>query len=65
MTEKARAGLRAAKALGRKGWRRPVVPAEKLQQTHLAAGLTVQEAAVRLRIRKTALYEVPGRSSGP
>ena len=29
---------------------------------HLAAGLTVREAAARLKVGKTALYEALGRS---
>ncbi len=56
--ERTRAGLAAAAARGRKGGRRPVVTAEKLQRArdHLAAGLNVREAAARLKIGKTALY---------
>jgi DNA invertase Pin-like site-specific DNA recombinase len=56
--ERTRAGLAAAAARGRKGGRRPVVTADKLRraQAMLAQGLTVREAAGRLRIGKTALY---------
>ena len=52
------AGLSAAAARGRKGGRKPVVTAEKLQRAreHIANGLNVREAAVRLKIGKTALY---------
>jgi len=56
--ERTRAGLRAAAARGRKGGRKPVVTAEKLQRAreHIANGLTVREAAARLKVGKTALY---------
>jgi DNA invertase Pin-like site-specific DNA recombinase len=57
--ERTRAGLAAAAARGRRGGRRPVVTADKLRRARLliAQGLTVREAATRLRIGKTALYE--------
>jgi DNA invertase Pin-like site-specific DNA recombinase len=57
--ERTRAGLAAAEARGRKGGRRPVVTPEKFRRARLliAQGLTVREAAARLRIGKTALYE--------
>ena len=50
--ERTSAGLRAAEARGRKGGRRPVVTPDKLARarTHLAAGLTVREAAVRVKV---------------
>ncbi len=53
-----RAGLAAAAARGRKGGRKPVVTGEKLQRARAmtAKGLTVREAAMRLKIGKTALY---------
>ena len=56
--ERTRAGLAAAAARGRKGGRRPVVTPEKLQRAHelLAKGLTVREAAARLKVGKTSLY---------
>jgi len=56
--ERTRAGLSAAAARGRKGGRKPVVTAEKLQRAreHIANGLTVREAAARLKVGKTALY---------
>ena len=56
--ERTRAGLVAA-ARGRKGGRKPVVTAEKLERarTIIAKGLTVREAAVRLKVGKTALYD--------
>jgi len=56
--ERTRAGLSAAAARGRKGGRKPVVTAEKLQRAreHLANGLNVREAAARLKVGKTALY---------
>jgi DNA invertase Pin-like site-specific DNA recombinase len=57
--ERTRAGLMAATARGRKGGRKPVVNVEKLgrARTIIGKGLTVREAAVRLKIGKTALYE--------
>jgi len=57
--ERIRAGLKAAEARGRKGGRKPVVGPDKLRraQTIIGSGLTVREAATRLRIGKTALYE--------
>lgn len=56
--ERTRAGLAAAAARGRKGGRKPVVTAEKLERARaiIAKGLTVREAAVRLKVGKTALY---------
>jgi DNA invertase Pin-like site-specific DNA recombinase len=57
--ERTRAGLAAAAARGRKGGRKPVVSADKLARARsmVAKGLTVREAATRLKIGKTALYE--------
>ena len=57
--ERTRAGLAAAAARGRKGGRKPVIDADKLAraQSMIAKGLTVREAATRLRVGKTALYE--------
>jgi DNA invertase Pin-like site-specific DNA recombinase len=57
--ERTNAGLKAAAARGNKGGRRPVVTPEKLARVraHLAAGLTVREAAARVKVGKTALYE--------
>jgi DNA invertase Pin-like site-specific DNA recombinase len=56
--ERTRAGLEAAAARGRKGGRRAVVTPEKLKKAkaQIAAGLTVREAAARLKVGKTALY---------
>lgn len=56
--ERTKAGLTAAAARGRKGGRKPVVTADKLQRAkeHLANGLNVREAAARLKVSKTALY---------
>ena len=56
--ERTKAGLSAAAARGRKGGRKPVVTDEKLQKARmlLAQGLNVREAALRLKIGKTALY---------
>jgi DNA invertase Pin-like site-specific DNA recombinase len=56
--ERTSAGLVAAAARGRKGGRKPVVNDEKLQRAreHIANGLSVREAAARLKVGKTALY---------
>ena len=56
--ERTKAGLTAAAARGRKGGRKPVVTADKLQRAreHIANGLNVREAAKRLKVSKTALY---------
>ena len=61
--ERTRAGLAAAAARGRTGGRRPVVTDEKLKRarTLVAAGMTVREAATRLKVGKTALYKALGR----
>ncbi len=57
--ERTRAGLSAAAARGRKGGRKAVVTAEKLKRTKMLIerGLTVREAAARIKIGKTALYD--------
>lgn len=57
--ERTHAGLAAANARGRKGGRKPAVSADKLEraQKMIAKGLTVREAAIRLKIGKTSLYE--------
>ncbi len=57
--ERTRAGLAAAAARGRKGGRKPAVTEDKLRRAreHIAKGLTVREAAMRVKIGKTALYE--------
>jgi len=57
--ERTRAGLTAATARGRMGGRKPVVDADKLERARgmIEKGLTVREAANRLKISKTALYE--------
>jgi DNA invertase Pin-like site-specific DNA recombinase len=57
--ERTRAGLAAAAARGRKGGRKPVISADKLGRARgmVAKGLTVREAAIRLKVGKTALYE--------
>jgi DNA invertase Pin-like site-specific DNA recombinase len=56
--ERTKAGLTAAAARGRKGGRKLVVTADKLQRArdHIANGLNVREAAARLKVSKTALY---------
>nr|AIZ06032.1 hypothetical protein [Kluyvera cryocrescens] len=57
--ERTKAGLTAAAARGRKGGRKPVVTADKLQRAreHIANGLNVREAATRLKVSKTALLQ--------
>ena len=57
--ERTRAGLSAAASRGRRGGRKPVVTADKLIRAKalIAKGLTVREAASRLKIGKTALYD--------
>ncbi len=57
--ERTRAGLAAAAARGRKGGRKPTVTEEKLRRAreHIAKGLTVREAAMRVKVGKTALYK--------
>jgi DNA invertase Pin-like site-specific DNA recombinase len=57
--ERTRAGLTAAAARGRRGGRKPVVTVDRLTRAEalIAKGLTVREAASRLKIGKTALYD--------
>lgn len=57
--ERTRAGLSAAAARGRKGGRKAVVTPEKLTRAKLLIqkGLTVREAAARIKVGKTALYD--------
>lgn len=57
--ERTRAGLAAAAARGSKGGRKPVVSSDKLQRARMiiGKGLSVRDAAIRLRVGKTALYE--------
>jgi DNA invertase Pin-like site-specific DNA recombinase len=57
--ERTRAGLTASAARGRKGDRKPVVTPDILRkaQTLITQELNVREAAARLRVGKTALYE--------
>jgi len=67
--ERTRAGLAAAAARGRKGGRKPVITPDKLAraQAMTGRGLTVREAATRLKVGKSALYEAlaePGAQDG-
>tara|TARA_R110001592_G_scaffold259827_2_gene523959 strand:- start:23 stop:625 length:603 start_codon:yes stop_codon:yes gene_type:complete len=57
--ERTGAGLSAAAARGRKGGRKAVVTAEKLKRAKMLIerGLTVREAAARIKVGKTALYD--------
>ena len=59
MRERTRVGLAAAAASGNKSGRKPVVTSKKLKRARafIARGLNVREAAMRLRVGKTALYE--------
>lgn len=56
--ERTRAGLAAAAVRGRKGGRKPVATPDRIDRARamIARGLSVREAAARLRIGKTALY---------
>ena len=60
--ERTRAGLDAAAARGRLGGRKRVVTEERLRRarTLIAQGLTVREAAARVKVGKTALYAALG-----
>nr|WP_295745288.1 recombinase family protein [uncultured Acidocella sp.] len=57
--ERTRAGLRSAQARGRRGGRKPVITEDKLKRARelIARGLTVREAAARVKVGKTALYQ--------
>jgi DNA invertase Pin-like site-specific DNA recombinase len=57
--ERTRAGLKAAEARGRRGGRKPVVTSDKLKRARglIAKGFTVREAAARLKVGKTVLYQ--------
>ena len=57
--ERTNAGLRAAAARGRKGGRPKAVTGEKLTRAKvlIEQGLTVREAASRVRVGKSALYD--------
>ncbi len=57
--ERTGAGLAAAFARGRKGGRKPVITPEKFARAKalIAEGLSVREAAGRVKVGKTALYE--------
>jgi len=65
--ERTRAGLKAAAARRRRGGRKPVITVDKLRRARglITMGLTVREAAARLRIGKTTLYEALGRRTIP
>ena len=60
--ERTRAGLAAAATRGRKGGRKPAVTDDKLRRAreYIAKGLTVREAATRVKVSKTALYQALG-----
>jgi len=56
--ERTQSGLKAAAARGQKGGRKSVVTQKKLKRARVlvADGLTVREAAKRLKVGKTSLY---------
>ncbi len=58
IVERTRAGLQAAAARGRKGGRKPVLSTNLLVSARklIAQGLSVREAAARLKVGKTTLY---------
>lgn len=63
--ERTRAGLIVAKARGRSGGRRAVVTPDKLARARElidTKGLTVREAAARVKVGKTALYKALANS---
>ncbi len=64
--ERTRADLRPAAARGRKAGRKPVITSEKREPAWsiIGKGLTVREAAVRIKIGKMALYEALYTGSG-
>jgi len=65
--ERTRAGVAAAAARDRKGGRKPVVSADKLDRARaiMGKGLTVRETATRLKVSKTALYEALAKGGTP
>ena len=65
--ERTQAGLTAAAARGRRGGRKPVVTSETLARARVLRkkGFTVREAAARLKVGKTALYEALRDSAPP
>lgn len=65
--ERTKAGLAAAAARGRQGGRKPVVTLDKLTRAKglLANGLTVREAAMRVKVGKTALYRALSEAKHP
>ena len=65
--DRTKVGLSAAAARGRRGGRKPVVTADKLQRAweHIANGLNVRKAATRLKVGKTVLYAALQSESKP
>lgn len=57
--ERTTAGLRAAEARGRRGGRPAIMTKDKLARAkaHMASGLTVREAAARIKVSKSVLYQ--------
>ena len=65
--ERTRAGLAAAVARGRKGGRLRAITPENLLRARalIAQGLTVREAAARIKVGKTSLYTALGADGPP
>ena len=65
--ERTRAGLSAAASRGRRGGRKPVVTADKLSRAKalIGKGLTVREAASRLKIEDRALRRARQKTGIP
>ena len=65
--ERTQAGLKAAAARGRKGGRKTVITDQKLirARQYIDDGLTVREAAARLKIGKTTLYAALQATTAP
>ena len=64
--ERTRPGLSAAASRGRRSGRKPVVTVDKLSRAKalIGKGLTLREAASRLKIGKTALYDALTQKTG-
>ena len=59
IVERTLAGLKAARTPGRRDGESLLSPTKKLEQAraHISDGLTVREAAARLKVKKTSLYK--------
>ena len=65
--ERTRAGLAAVAAQGNQGGRKPVITQEKLRKAKalISEGITVREAAARIDVGKTALYDALRANNRP